>query len=199
MTNLFKKNRGNEGLTLVEMLVSIFVFSLVMVVITNFFLSSVRMQARISEEQKMLREISYAMEYMTRAIRMAARDGHDAENERPDCISGIREGNYSQNRESELVFLNYDRSNCREFYLDEGLIKERFGGERVALTSSDFEVEELSFGSGGTDWRPQGNDQSRVTIYIEMRSKDFEEVSTQVQTTVTQRRLNVLVPPEPED
>lgn len=195
---VYYKKKSSKGVTLIEMLVAVIAFSMIAIAITNAFLSSVRMQRRILEEQKMLGEVSYAMEYMTRALRMAGRDRDGA------CI-GIEE-NYRQIANG-IRFLNYDRENCREFVLEDGIIKESFGeGPRTPLVSSGFEVTELSFQSGGTNWSSsegKTGDQSRITITIGIKSKDFEamgkDVSTKVQTTVTQRQLNVPTPDEIPD
>ena len=64
----------NKGLTLVELLVSVVIFSMLVIGLINIFVSSMDAQSSVLQNQEILNQTSYVTEYMDRAIRMALRD-----------------------------------------------------------------------------------------------------------------------------
>jgi len=67
-TDILDKKRG---FTLIEMVVSIAVFLLISGAAVGIFLSIISRQKEVLSEQELLNQISYAEEYMSRALRMA--------------------------------------------------------------------------------------------------------------------------------
>ena len=64
----------NRGFTLIELIVVIAVFVFIIGAAIGIFLSVVQNQKKILAEQQFMNQISYAEEYMSKALRMAAVD-----------------------------------------------------------------------------------------------------------------------------
>jgi hypothetical protein len=176
-------------------------------------------------QQKVLNQLSFVEEHMSKALRMAKVDdlgtclGFSSQVTsvnvpyiylltKIDPVTLIFRG---------IKFINQsDNDACTEIYLDtDGTIKEtRNGGDPVALTSSDVQINFLKFAStngvfhstGETDAGfvryPFGisatNDQPLITVILEAQMKGFgytsdgvlKEPKLLIQTSVSQRNLN---------
>ena len=170
----------NRGFTLVEMMVTVLIFSIVIGTVIGVFVSALQIQRYNLAYQQLLDQTSYAMEYMSRAIRMAVKD------EGVGCISS---GLNYQSDASGIKFVNY-KSQCQEFLLEGGQLKVEFdSGGKIPLTSDDFNVTSLSFGiSGESD---EDNLQPRVTTFMEIQGKGSKlQPKVTIQTTISQRNLD---------
>ena len=165
-----------KGFTLIELLVSMTIFVIVMVSIIELFISGIKTQKKSLALQTLSDGTSYAVEYMSRAIRMAKKDLNTGCNFENVGTNGIR-------------FLNYEKEE-QLFTLDNDQIKEKKDGHPLtALTSDNFRVTKLSFGLSG---RCQVDDlQPRVTISIEIQTKEVDPQTLNIQTTISQRDLDV--------
>jgi len=170
-----------KGFTLIELLVVTAIFGTLMVAITGLFVSALRIERGVLASKKVLGQISYTAEYMTRALRMAEKDKTGT------CISSG--SNYESVSVSEIRFINaLQNSDCQRFFLDNNQIKYEISpGNIIELTSSDIIVENLKFELSG---ETQADDiQPFVTIYIEAGAR--ESSALKVQTSVSQRNLDV--------
>lgn len=177
----------NKGFTLVEMLVAIFVFSIIIGVVIGIFVSSVRLQRRNLAHYELLNQTSYVMEYMSRVLRMAKKDsaGNCIELNKNYLVSG-----------SSITFLNYE-DKCQEFALNSETeqLKVRTStddtignlGEFIPLTSSALKIKNFNISLLGDD---SGDKlQPRVTIFLEIEGR--ENTKLKIQTTVSQRNLDM--------
>jgi len=73
----------NKGFTLVELVVAMAVFLFIIGAAITVFLSIIQHQKTVLQEQKVLNQLSYAMEHMSKALRMAKK----AETEDSACIT----------------------------------------------------------------------------------------------------------------
>jgi prepilin-type N-terminal cleavage/methylation domain-containing protein len=165
-----------KGFTLIELLVSMTIFLIVMVSIIELFISGIKTQKKSLALQTLSDHTSYVVEYMSRKIRMAKKDLTSGCN-----FESVTDG---------IKFLNYEKED-QWFILEDGQIKEKKDGDPdfTALTSDNFEVKNLSFGLSGrcqTD-----NLQPRVTIVMEIQTKEVEPQKLNIQTTISQRDLDV--------
>lgn len=180
------------GFTLVELLVAVFIFSLIGGTIVSLLVTGISSQRSSLGTQEVVDQISYVTEYMARALREARKDLDGT------CLL-TRGLNYAI-VSGRLRFLDKN-DKCREIYLDttDKRIKERISADHSAgslgspepLTSDNLEVTALRFGPHG--WSQDDNYQPRVTIFIEMQKKQQTPESTriQLQTTISQRRFDV--------
>ena len=178
-----KKNQ--TGFTLIELLVSIFIFSLVIMVGTSIFLSGFRAQRRALQTGELLNQMSYAVEYMSRALRMARKDDLGG----VDCLTGLKV-NYEITRAGRgIKFRNY-RDECQEFFWEDNKLREGRNGIVSDLTSDDLEI--IVFRAGPLDsWDQDDQQQPRLTLALEVRPKDQDLLRLRIQITISQRALDV--------
>ena len=179
---------------MVEMLVAITIFLMLIGIISQIFISALRQQRKSLVSQQLLDQTSYVMEYMSRALRMAKKEISDG------CLlqGGL---NYEATRfdsdtqtYSGIKFINHlQGDDCQEFFLENGQLKywKKSAGETLPLTSSKFEITSLKFFLTGA--LQSDKLQPRATIFLSIKergaSKDFPEIK--IQTTVSQRTLDV--------
>jgi len=191
--NKKEKYSIQKGLTLVELLVAIFVFFVIIGAISGLFISAIRGQSNALASQRLLDQTSYALEYMSRALRMAMKQippnappclSQDGLNyEIADIIPGV----------SGLKFINHlENDDCQGFFLDGGQLKQYKGGTVYELTSSKLEITSLNFSLSG---ETQGDDlQPKVTVFLEIKGKGqqiAEQPLMKIQTTISQRNLDI--------
>jgi prepilin-type N-terminal cleavage/methylation domain-containing protein len=177
-----------RSFTLIELLVVIGIFSIAIGAISGIFISGLFSQRSVLAEQEILSQISYAIEYMGRAIRMAKKDDVSFSGQTKNCLFGDKV-NYETPTESELRFRNY-QNQCQKFFLLGNQIYEQkdydTGGPQIPLTSPSLRINSLkfqAFGQSQTD-----NLQPRVTISIEVERRGRK---LQFQTTISQRDIDV--------
>lgn len=174
-----------KGLTIVELLVAVTLFSVIVAIVSNIFLSSFQAQRRSLAFETIFDQTSFLMEYMSRSLRMAKR-------ETTGCLSAP-DLNYEITRSGKgIKFVNSDNV-CQEFFLDVSTsrLKEKKATQEQFLTSTDSQV--IAFGINLLG-QGQGDDlQSRVTFSLTLKRKGVKpesEPSLTVQTTLSQRRLD---------
>ena len=191
MLKCFNVKIKKGGFTLIEMMVAVMIFSLIIGAISGVFISSFRSQKSALSSQRLLNQISYALEYMSRALRMASKQTADI----PDCLS--QDGlNYEITHSgSGLKFINHlEEDDCQEFFLENKQLKQKKNNltEMVELTSSNLEITSLNFLLQGES---QDDDiQPRVTIFLAVKGKGQkleEQPEIKIQTTISQRNLDI--------
>ena len=181
----------NKGFTLIELLVSGTIFAILMVSMIGVFVSAIRVQRYSLSQQQLLNQTSFAMEYMSRFLRMARKDTTGG------CIP--IKTNYEDLGGAGVRFINY-RGDCHTFYtsnradcetVDVGgtYLCQDLDGEKLPLTSGDLVVEDFKVnlqGEGGGD-----DIQPRATLFLKIRGSGINPPTLQIQTTVSQRNLDV--------
>ena len=186
----------NKGYTLIEIMVAVAVFAVVIAAPAGFFASAVKGQQKALVSQGLTSSISYNLEYISRALRMAKKDDINDIN----CLSGHKV-NYELTRGGEgIKFRNY-QDECQEFYREYDAvnqvyrIKEAKNGSNNYLTPSNLDI--LYFEIGPNDsWDQSDYEQPKVTIFFEAKGVEYEKAELQpvlkVQTSVSQRNLDVV-------
>ena len=179
---MFKFLNKNKGFTLVEMLVSILIFSIIIGAATGVFVSAIKLQRYSLTHQQLLDQTSYAMEYMSRAIRMAQKD----------TVGGCTDGkNYKVIDENHLKFMSYNSVlyGCQEFFLEGNQLKTKNDNlSTLPLISPNFRVTSLKFSVSGDE----SGKQPRVTVFMEVQGEGSgSQPRLRIQTTISQRNLNI--------
>ncbi|TSC54175.1 MAG: hypothetical protein LiPW30_745 [Parcubacteria group bacterium LiPW_30] len=202
-----------KGFTLIELIIVIAVLLFVVGTAIGIFISIVQHQRIILAEQELLNQVSYVLEHMSKALRMAGKDSPVSPVKcLKDDLPGTNEypgNNYLLTHPfysfyTGIKFINQSDNNiCQEFYLDNGVLKEKKSGlpaEGIALTSDKFYINSIKFGINGKNGSivdspvDGGNNfiQPRITIYLDIQIKeDDSQSSKKIQTTISQRDLNV--------
>lgn len=180
---VFTGFKQNKAFTLVEILVSVSIFSIAITIVTQTFVYAVRLQKQFLATTESINEISYLMEYMTRSIRMAKKDITGS------CLS-VAKLNYEITRSGSGIKFKASNDVCREFYLENQTLNEiRNVDPPLNLTSPKIKV--LSFNIGPSDsWDQDDYEQPKVTIYIELKSIT-DNSKIRIQTTVSQRNPDI--------
>lgn len=186
--------KTNKGFTLIEMLVAILVFSIIVGSISGIFVSGIREQRKTLSSQVLLDQASYALEYMSRALRMAKKQITGD----PVCLSQSGTNYEITDGETKIKFINpLQGDDCQSFFLQDGKLKYQKDLDSTTppdpldLTSNDLEVTLLKFNfSGETQF---DYFQPRATFYLEMEGKSSlgYQPKIKIQSSISQRMLDV--------
>jgi type II secretory pathway component PulJ len=178
-----------KSFTLVEVLVAVGMFSIIVGTISGLFVSAISSQRKILATQELLDQVSYILEYMSRALRMAKKDDISIGEETKDCCLSGYKVNYCTSTGSDIIFRNY-QNQCQRFYLSGNQIYEaKEGTSPLSLTSQFLKVNSLKFFLSGEN--QIDNLQPRVVIFLEIEGRGKNPPKIQIQTTISQRDLDV--------
>lgn len=212
-----KQRIFQSGFSLIEMIVSLGVFSLVVTIAVGALLMLVATNQQLQGEQSVMTNLSFTLDSMTREIRTGtnyycATGGSTSGVFGPstdldtflgtntqDCTTGTGNARFQG-----LAFIeagdSITQSDDRILYYFDSTTNEiyrRVGGQAPeSIVSSGIVIKKLEFFvSGSKPLRAGGGgvqDQASVTIFIEAAEKnDVTSKSYYVQTTVTQRILDL--------
>lgn len=189
MSEINKKiQKKKKGFTLVELLVGIGIFSIVVSVVISLFISAILVQGTIVRYQRLLNEISYTAEYMSRSLRMADLDEAN--------VCGVGEEHYKIEQDGRKVtFLNANSNECWSFYLDNRkLMVERKKitedeGRQYSLTAEDAKVENFKVKVTGDEG--SGIPKITFTLWVKMRNAShfYSLPKIIIQSTVSPRNF----------
>ena len=186
--------KNKKGFTLVEVLVCIALFGIISVALINVFVASIKSQSRIIYSQELLEQSSYVLEYMNSKIRIAIKDVDGSW-----ITIGSTYNIYGGGSSIRFISYNAEISDyvCREFFLENNLIKERSStdtsssnfGVASVIASPSFKVNSLKFSIFGDSI---GN-QPRVTTLINMHKEEQDGVTSKItiQSTASKRQLEI--------
>lgn len=191
---------NNKGFSLIEVLVAIVIFGTMLTVFAGVFVGSIQSQQNVLASQSLIDSVSYNLEYMSRALRMAKKQLLDG----IECLSsnGL---NYELTRGGKgLKFIKFDHATqqdvCQEFFWneEEGRLyewkdDEWKDGEEFPLTPASLQVVSFEIGGDHT-WGQDDLIQPKVILFLEIETREHKPAdrpSITIQTTVSQRNLNV--------
>lgn len=170
MKQIFRRNNQN-GFSIVEVIVATFVFSIISIIAITNFVDILKLQKRGFAAQTIQGEALFAVESMSREIRVSQVSSPDDLNCNLTSLSVIHPINGTT---------NYTVSN--------GVISKTVGGNTFPITSSKVNFSRLNFcirGAGIDDKQP------RITIIASVKViNDPNNVSFDIQTTVSSRDLS---------
>ncbi|MCD6528413.1 prepilin-type N-terminal cleavage/methylation domain-containing protein [bacterium] len=189
---------GKEGFTFIEILIAVTIFSITIVAFIALFSVAIRGQSITLASQELLDQTSYALEYMSRALRMAIKELDCTDSSNPATCSCLINKGYGYNYEildggTKIRFINHlQNDDCQEFYLEGNRLKYTKSGESFYLTSEDIKVITLKFDVSGAS--QDDILQPRITILLEAEKKGAspgESSKIKLQTSISQRNLDV--------
>ncbi len=171
---------GNGGFTLVEMIVAIFIFSIVMVVAVGALVSVVEANRKAQGVKSVMNNLNFALDSMTRAIRVGT-----------EYSCGV--ANCTIDGSESFSFLSTDGQNVTYSFNKESARIERTmdGGVTIqTMTAPEVTVEELRFYLAGES--PSDEAQPRVLIITKGLAGPTGKTQTEfsLETMVTQRILD---------
>jgi prepilin-type N-terminal cleavage/methylation domain-containing protein len=188
------KERNNNGFTLIELMVSVSLLAITVVAISGVFVYSIKTQRQILAIEQMTDQTSYAMEFMSRSLRMAVKQGGEGFS----CLNNEGDNYQISGNGSSIAFINHlDGDDCQQFFLDGNRLKYRRGVGTASpvtgnLTSPSIDILNLKF--SGLGLTQNDNLQPRITVFIEAKenSNAFSKaVTIKTQTSISQRNLDL--------
>lgn len=198
LTNFTDKQ---NGFTLIEVLVSLSIFTVVVTISVSVLYSLIDANARSRNSQSVATNLSFMLDSMTREIRTGA-DYYCVTSASAALPTGLNDSSTQDCTQGNGVALSFneggesltrDASSRRIAYrLNEGVLQRRLGnGAWLDLTADDVVVEKLQFkvlGASAAD-----NLAPVAIVYISGAVGD--EIATRdefdIQTTITQRLLDI--------
>lgn len=203
-----------SGFSLIELLVSLTIFSVVVTMTTGTLLVLIDSNAKAQNIQSVVNNITFALDSITREIRTgtsyvcdsitSAPSGVDDIDDVQDCENG---GNYISVVESGNSLTSSFTSPRISFYYDanyyspgHGAIIRKLGNDTSGsndgwypITSENVRIADMRFTVTGTDNSASDDIQPTVTIFVEGKAGDLDAVdsSFSMQTTVTQRLIDL--------
>ena len=182
----------NRGYTLVETLLAVSIFFILVAGPTGLFILSLKNQNRALGLRESVDNSSHALEYISRALRMARKDVEGT------CITAGSNYENPGSVVSAIRFLNYQNF-CQEFSLSGDRLQEKKSTDETSgnlpvsgtyFTPDDMEVTLAKFKLLGES---QGdNIQPRVTMLFEITKRNIPSFPrVKVQTSISQRNLDM--------
>lgn len=189
-----KISKNKKGFTLAEMIVVMFIFSIISVAIASIFMQFFHGEKKAFAKQKVAADMRYSLELMTREIRMSTIDYRIAGYytgtvPEPTSVLALLDADDSQ---TVFGLSGNDCSNNDNCYL---YIRRGEGGTNYRITPDDIAVRDLQFyiypaqdpftlQAAGTYLADQ---QPRVLILLEEQSIVQDDNSTLIQTAVSSK------------
>lgn len=190
-----KQHVAQSGFTLVELLVSLSVFSVVIVIALGTLLVMIDVNAKAQALYSSSTNLSFALDSMSREIRTgykyncANMNAVSLPNQSitNDCPSGDTGISFTRERDGRQMAYRKNGS----------VIEQHTGSGWVPITSiNDVEIDELQFRVRGADSLYGDSDDSQpvIDVFIRGRMSNGLEVDTNfsIQTRVTSRRLDII-------
>lgn len=185
----------NRGFTLVEIIVSVTIFTVVIMAGIGAILSINSVNRRAQAVKITMDNLNFALEGIVRELRLGR--SYDCDNstisETPpvpeDCTSSAGKDSIAfLDNQDNLVKFRYNTTEKRVEKFD----PERFGSAFIPLTSPDVQIDALRFYVYGTD--PGDSVQPRIVVTLAGRAgTTTPEIGAdfRLQTSVVQRRVDV--------
>jgi prepilin-type N-terminal cleavage/methylation domain-containing protein len=198
-------SQNNNGFTLIEMLVALSLFTIVVTIAVGAFLSLIGASKSVQSEQSVITTLTFVLDSMTREIRTGTnyycntRSVLDDTNQVAtstvrDCNTGsdglsfVEAGSsITASASNKRVAYYYDNSSTT----NRTIMRKVGNGTPQSIVSDGITVTNAQFFVTGTDRLGVGTDINQPTVTIILEATDDTGASTVLQTTVTQRELDI--------
>ena len=175
------KNFSSQGFTLIEMLVGMFVFSIIILLVSSMFVSGLELQRRAFNVQHVEEHSTFILETMTKELRIAEITSPTVDTACPGTL------------DSSLTILHPEHGTITYALSGTDLtrtVKGVTGADVTSvLNSSSIKVARLGFCVAGVGIGD--NRQPRVTVVATLTTvNDHEPASADIQTTLSSRLLS---------
>jgi len=188
--NMFKNIKKNQkGVTLLELTVSVTIFSIIMLAVTQIFRMVVEGQRNAIAAQNVQESVRYAMEVMSKEIRTAKKDEVTALGQ----CANVQNGRvYDVNGQGDELYIRNYKDECVTYRLNGDRLEiERYPVGNPTSAIADFitpekiKVSNLKFSAVDN----VGADQSMVTIRMDIEAigKTAHKQGVTLQTTISSR------------
>lgn len=179
-----------KGFTLIELMVSVAIFSIVMVIALGALLSISAADRKAETLASVMNNLNFALESMTRNIRTGY-DYHCGTSTGGDCASGGTYLKFTAQDGTTAVSYAYDTSaTCGQTGTSGCIVRSINGGSNAVITAPEVVITSLTFYLRGSDLGSTGdNTQPNVVIaltgYVQVTPTTKSQFT--LQTSITQR------------
>jgi type II secretory pathway pseudopilin PulG len=170
-----RKIRGESGFTIVEMVTTLFIFSLTMVFFSGAYIGSLNIQRRALNIQQAEENVNFLLEAMAKEIRVSVLDPSNPDNNCPALPSSYLD-------------LTHPINGSIRYYLSGNNLHRVVNGVDTIVNGNTIEFSRLSFCIKGNS--TEDDYQPRVSIIGGVRSKKASsQAIIDFQTTLSPRYL----------
>ncbi|MFA4941330.1 MAG: prepilin-type N-terminal cleavage/methylation domain-containing protein [Patescibacteria group bacterium] len=182
--------KNKNGVTLIEMVVAVTLFSVVILSSTEIFKMVIEGQRNAIASQNVQESMRYAFETMAKEIRMATLSNHDCEYLFSVPVTAQNKiYNITSNGEGEVLYFKNKNDVCTAYYLENGAIMVARGGDTALTTPAKIRISNLNFEVIDDQIGTPANVQPMVTMRmdIEATGKEMHKETMKMQTTLSSR------------
>ena len=177
---------SQRGYSLLELIVSLGIFSMVMLVVTGAYITLISLDRQARANNQLAASLSFAVESMARSMRTGTEYACNGNLSVPNCVSGG----------ASISFIDSQNQTITYRLKDDGSIGQCTGSPctdatAVSLTDSRIDIETIRFYVRGVGVGDSA--QPRVTFVITgtMTTEGGETTSFSIQTGATQRLIEL--------
>ncbi|MBU1293172.1 type II secretion system GspH family protein [Patescibacteria group bacterium] len=177
--------KPQRGYTLLEMIVSLGIFSLVMVVVTGAYLTLISLDRQARANNQLVTSLSFAVESMARNMRTGTAYACNGSSVSPNCVNGG----------TSISFVDSQGQTVTYFKRGDGTIGQCTGGcseaRATSLTDPLITVQSLTFYVKGVGTGDTVQPQVIFVIKGTMRIDANKTTEFTIQTAATQRFIDI--------
>jgi len=181
--------KNKKGVTLLEMLVSIAIFSVVVLSATEIFKLVIVGQRDAIASQNLQESMRYTFETMAKEIRMAKISNNDCASEfgLPAAVNKVY--NLSSNVDGDILYFKNKDDICVAYYLEGDILKVRRGDDVAPTTPAKIKVNQLEFTVADDLIGAYHSTQPSATMKmdVEVIGREVNMPVTRIQTTISSR------------
>lgn len=194
----------NNGFTLIEMLVALSLFTIVVTIAVGAFLSLIGASKSVQGEQSVITTLTFVLDSMTREIRTGTNyycnTSSVLDDPSPvststvrDCATGSDGLSFMEAGSSVTAGASSRRI---AYYFDTGsatntIMRKVGNGTPQSIVSEGITVTDAQFFVTGSTRLGTGTDTNQPSVTIILEARDENGATTTLQTTVTQRELDI--------
>ena len=175
----------HRGYTLLEMIVSLGIFSLVMVVVTGAYLTLISLDRQARGNNQLVASLSFAVESMARNIRTGTGYACNGSSVSPNCVNGG----------TSFSFVDSQGQTITYFKKADGTIGQCTGAcseaRAVSLTDPLITIQSLTFYVRGVGASDTVQPQAIFVIKGTMKTDTNKTTEFTIQTSATQRFIDI--------
>lgn len=180
------KNHSQRGYSLLELIVSLGIFSMVMLVVTGAYITLISLDRQARANNQLAASLSFAIESMARSMRTGTSYACNANASAPNCSSGG----------ASISFLDSQNQTITYRLKSDGSIGQCTGGlctdaTAVSLTDPRIDIDTIRFYVRGVGVGDAVQPNVTFAIAGTMTTEGGESTSFSIQTGATQRLIEL--------
>lgn len=182
--------KNKKGLTLLEMIVSVALFSVTMLAATGIFKMVIDGQRDAIASQNIQENMRYAFETIAKEVRTATISNHDCESLfNPPVAAANKVYNTTTNGEGDILYFKNKDGVCVAYYLSANVLMIRRGVETAPTTPAKIKISNLDFQVVDDLIGAFHSVQPLVTIKMDIEAvgREMHEQAVEIQTTISSR------------